>query len=985
MSLDSFQEPYTRAGDDISLDAVREQVRALEETHKPHGVQLSGRIVHVCHYLPVVPTLINHSSPATAGVLSPPPSPPTLYGDVPASPNGDDAQAGQHQASSVPSKRWKLAPRYGHAAMISGIRSLSATHDQLVVGWTGDILSLPSEGAASAEENPGSAGSVEHQIPSHLVSQADKEALQTELVGYDEDGQGQGIEGNKGKLEYVPVWLEDKVAHGHYEGYCKTTLWPLFHYLLWQDVATEYASADAHWAHYEQAQQVFAERIASILKPGDLIWVHDYHLLLVPKLLRGTVGERGADVIIGLFVHTPFPSSEVFRCLPRRKEILDGMLAANLVCFQTYSYSRHFTSTCVRVCGYETTTRSVPGPTPANTSSALNTGSHISSAHPSSNSPENKYIGIDVQGHIVAVSHCPVGIDAERVARDTLRPGVQPKLEALRALYADKKIIVGRDKLDVVKGVVQKLRAFEKLLHDYPEWQGQVVLIQVTSPSLTDSPKLERQVSELVAHINGEYGSLDFIPVHHYHQSIKKDEFYALLSVADLGVITPLRDGMNTTSMEFVIAQDRTKRSPLVLSEFMGISQHMSQALQVNPWDLGDVAAAMNAGLLMSSTSKETRHAALHQIVTTHTSHTWAALLVKMLLSQINGQTSSRGTPYLPKELIKSKYDSASKRLFLFDYDGTLTPIVKTPSMALPSFDALNALTKLVVDPRNIVYIVSGRDQAFLEMHLGHIKHLGMSAEHGGFIRAPFNGNGKTTATDDEDTWVNFTSQLDMGWMDEVAEIFRYYTERTTGSHIEVKKSSITWHYRSSDPEWGLFQCRQCQDLLENNLAHKRPIEVLVGKKNLEVRPLAVNKGEIVKRILYMNPDAEFIFCAGDDKTDEDMFRALHVFPSNATGKVYLEPPLSVTLVDNNDGVPPPAVELAIAHDAIFTTAVGASTKRTLASWHVTTPEEVVNHMLHLVGETSRGGTSVSGPGTGHEAVGHGPSVGAGGESKSYL
>lgn len=221
--MDSFHEPYTRAGDDISLDAVREQVRALEDSHKAHGVQLSGRIVHVCHYLPVVPTLISHLSPAAAGVLSPPPSPPTLYGDVPESPTADDTEVQQSQQPSVPSRRWKFAPRYGHAAMISGIRALSATHDQAIVGWTGDILSLPSAGAASAEENGESTGNEEESIPSHLVSQADREALEAELVGYDEDGQGQGIEGNKGKLEYVPVWLEDEVAHGHYEGYCKTS------------------------------------------------------------------------------------------------------------------------------------------------------------------------------------------------------------------------------------------------------------------------------------------------------------------------------------------------------------------------------------------------------------------------------------------------------------------------------------------------------------------------------------------------------------------------------------------------------------------------------------------------------------------------------------------------------------------------------------------------------------------------------------------
>ncbi|KAH7909154.1 trehalose 6-phosphate phosphatase [Hygrophoropsis aurantiaca] len=898
--MDTFNEPYTRAGDDISLDQVRQQVRNLENQHHANGVTLSGRIIHVCHDLPYAPTLTPSTSPARAGVLSPPATPPVVPGDVPPSPSDTSAPSPPPVERSEQS-RWKLAPRYGHAAMISGIRSLSETHEQLIVGWTGDIQSGIDE---------------DKTIPSQSIDQADRDALEQELavhVGTDGDEE-------EHKTTYVPVWMDDKIAHGHYDGYCKTILWPLFHYLLWQDVATEYASADTHYEHYEKANQAFASRIASILKPGDLVWVHDYHLLLVPRLLRATLGEKGGDAVIGLFVHTPFPSSEVFRCLPRRQELLDGMLGANLVCFQTYSYSRHFISTCVRVCGYETTPSREGG-------------------------NGQKYVGIDVQGHVAAVSHCPVGIDADRVARDTLRPGIQPKLEAIRALYADKKIIVGRDKLDVVKGVLQKLRAFEKLLQDYPEWLGNVVLIQVTSPALSDSPKLERQVSELVAHINGEYGSLDFIPVHHYHQTLKKDEFYALLSVADLGVITPLRDGMNTTSMEFVIAQERTKQSPLVLSEFMGISQHMGDALQVNPWDLGDVAAAMNRGLVMPRSEKLSRHQKLHKVVTTHTSHTWAAVLVKMLLGQINGRNTARRTPFIPKEHLKASYDKAAKRLFLFDYDGTLTPIVKTPAMAVPSQDTLVALERISADPRNIVYIVSGRDQEFLETHLGHIKRLGMSAEHGGFMREP-----------GVDTWENFTESIDMSWMEEVAEIFRYYTERTTGSHIEMKKSSITWHYRSSDPEWGQFQCRQCQDLLENNLAHKRPIEVLVGKKNLEVRPIAVNKGEIVKRIMYKNPDSEFVFCAGDDKTDEDMFRALHLFPSGSSPdtKAVMEPPLSVTLVEKNSAA---EVELAITRDAVFTTAVGHSSKRTLASWHVTTPEEVVDHMLFLVGETSRSGS----------------------------
>ncbi|KAF7344346.1 Trehalose-6-phosphate phosphatase [Mycena sanguinolenta] len=927
--MDSFAEPYTRLGDDISLDEVRAQVRALEADHRAAGIPLSGRVLHVCHYLPVIATL----NPAP-GVLSPPATPPRGAKDLAA----DGAVTPTRTAPSVPDIKvegdskekeneddsnaiWTLVPRYGHAAMISGIRS-PCSHPRAAYHWL-DRRHYQ-----------------QLRVPTSQVSESQREALADALASY--QPKEHDPDDDK-KTEYVPVWLDDAVAHGHYDGYCKQTLWPLFHYLLWQDVAAEASSQESqYYSHYSQANEAFASAITAVYRPGDLIWVHDYHLLLVPKLLRVAIPEA----VIGLFVHTPFPSSEVFRCLPRRKEILDGMVGADLVCFQTYSYSRHFTSTCIRVCGYETTPR-----------------------------------GIDAEGHVTAVTHCPVGVDAERVGRDILRPGITPKLDALRALYEGKKIIVGRDKLDVVKGVLQKLQAFQKLLQSYPEWVGNVVLIQVTSPSLTDSPKLERQISELVANINGEFGSLDFVPVHHYHQTLKKDEFYALLSVADLAVITPLRDGMNTTSMEFVIAQvgfdslfpslspaqcsfgircalltlssflcrcGRTKKSPVVLSEFMGISKHMEHALMVNPWNLGDVAAAINEGLLMSEPEKLARHEALHKVVTTHTSHTWAAVLVKMLLGQLGGKETARRTPYIPREVLESRYHAAKKRLFFFDYDGTLAPIVKTPSMAVPSAATLTALERLSADPRNVVYIISGRDGEFLEQHLGHLKHVGFSAEHGGFMRAP-----------GEETWVNLTEKLDMSWMGEVEEVFRYYTERTTGSVVEMKKSSITWHYRASDPEWGLFQCRQCQDLLENNLAHKRPIEVLVGKKNLEVRPIAVNKGEIVKRLLYKNPDAEFIFCAGDDKTDEDMFRALILFGTGAT-KATMEAPLSVTLLDEGSGKGSPngsgaatPVELAIKPDCVFTTAVGHSSKRTLASWHVTTPQEIVEHMLGLVGETA--------------------------------
>ena len=400
---------------------------------------------------------------------------------------------------------------------------------------------------------------------------------------------------------------------------------------------------------------------------------------------------------------------------------------------------------------------------------------------------------------------------------------------------------------------------------------------------------------------------------------------------------------MNTTSMEFTLCQDKTNKSPLVLSEFMGTSSSFQSALTINPHDLLGVADAINTGLSMTQEEKEERHNTLLNSIVGHTSHSWAATILKQLLENVGGEHTAHQTPALDLASISEPYTKAKKRLMLFDYDGTLTPIVKVPSHAIPTERTMSAIKKLAEDPKNVVYLISGRDGDFLDEHWGNVTHLGLSAEHGSFVKAP-------EATE----FSNMTETLDMSWMSEVEEIFRYYMERTTGSTIEVKKASITWHYRNADPDFGEFQCKQALDLLESSLAPRRPIEVLVGKKNLEVRPLAVNKGEIVKRLMYENPDADFVFCAGDDKTDEDMFRSLRtVFPPGGptdNEPVILSPPVAITsAMDPEEADELPNVELAIRPEAVFATTVGPAAKKTLAGWHVTCPEEVVEALEHLL------------------------------------
>lgn len=490
-------------------------------------------------------------------------------------------------------------------------------------------------------------------------------------------------------------------------------------------------------------------------------------------------------------------------------------------------------------------------------------------------------------------------------------PIVEDLMSAIRELYPGKKIIVGRDRLDSVRGVMQKLHAFEMFCQMYPEKVEHVVLIQLTSPAYSNSAKMDRKVSELIAHINGTYGMLHFTPVQHYPQQIAREDYFALLRVADLALITSIRDGMNTTSLEYVVCQ-RDSHGPVILSEFTGTAGSLADAITVNPWDSVGVAKAINRALFeMTESEKAALELKLYQHVTHHTVQSWVAQFVSALMLVLEQDDNSHTTPVLDCPRVYSTYESVSsgKRLFMFDYDGTLTPIVRDPAAAVPHPRILQMLTTLAADPLNQVWIISGRDQAFLDKYLGHIPRLGLSAEHGCFI--------KPVGSKD---WTNLTEQADMSWMQDVVEIFQYYTERTQGSFIERKRAAVTWHYRRADPEYGAFQARECLNHLENTVSTKYDVEVMRGKANLEVRPRFVNKGEIVKKlVLDEEISPQFVLCMGDDATDEDMFRALRK-------------------IENLD------------QENVFSVTIGPSNKMTTAAWHLLDPLEVAKAVGALVG-----------------------------------
>ncbi|KAI5863811.1 glycosyltransferase family 20 protein [Durotheca rogersii] len=824
-----------------------------------------------------------------------------------------------HSLKYHKSGNWELGYRRGQSALFDSFSYLSSDDtpwNHSVVAWTGEIESSTQSVSASnvLSDTTSKIPALSHlSAPIPLDGEAPPTPPEVDGLWIPREHQLrlENLLAHNKRIKTIPVWLTDDNEAGdegitlndqaRWKRYAEHTIYPLFHYK--QHEPNDGRAERVEWADYFRANLKFANKIIEVYKPGDIVVIHDYYLLLLPTMLR----QRMPNMYISFFLHCPFPSSEFLRCLPRRKEVLEGMLGANLVGFQSYSYSRHFASCCTRILDF----------------------------------PSDS-LGVDAYGSRVEVGVFPIGIDVAKVEHIAWTKEVSEMYDALKLLYKDKQIIVGRDRLDSVRGVAQKLMAFERFLELYPDWREKVVLIQVTSPGSIEEEgeevenKVASRVNELVMRINGTYGSLGFSPVQHYPQYLSPEEYFALLRAADIGLITSVRDGMNTTSLEYVVCQ-RDTHGPLILSEFSGTAGSLRDAIHINPWDLTDVAHQIHNALTMSSERRSAMHNGLYRHVTTQNVQSWIAKFLRKLVSTLASTKNNNVTPLLDRTLMLKHYREATKRLLMFDYDGTLTPIVRDPQAAIPSERVIHTLKALAADHRNAVWIISGRDQDFLQHHLGHISELGFSAEHGSFIRHPGQSN-----------WENLAEKLDMSWQADVMNLFQKYTDRVPGSFIERKRCALTWHYRQADPEQGIHSSQGLHKELEATVAKKWDVDVMKGKANLEVRPTFINKGEIAKRLandynsdiaqlagsgqpgspngLVEEGKLEFVLCMGDDFTDEDMFRALNG--------------LSGTQIEA---------------DRVFTVTIGASTKVTLAKWHMLEPGDVIEAVALLAGAGSSG------------------------------
>lgn len=674
---------------------------------------------------------------------------------------------------------------------------------------------------------------------------------------------------------YSPVYLDEKTCDLHYNGFCNSVLWQLFHYvpLNIDSKLSETRTLQNQWTVHQHANRVFADVVMKYYQPGDIVWVQDYHLMLLPAILK----EEYPRMKVGFFLHTPFPSSEIYRTLPVREELLRSVLRADLIGFHTYDYARHFVSACTRILGLEGT--------PA---------------------------GVEDNGSLTRVAAFPIGIDPDRFTAALEAPEVRANIAQLLNRYAGRKVMLGVDRLDMIKGIPQKLLAFEKFLEENPGWRDKVLLVQIAVPSRTDVPeyqKLRSMVHEIVGRINGQYGTLTHVPIYHLDRQLSFDELVALYAITDVALVTSLRDGMNLVSYEYVACQ-RDNAGVLILSEFAGAAQSLGAgAILVNPWNINDLAHAIEYALTMSDSERRERHRQNYMHVTIHTAQTWADTFISELNdTHVEAELRTKDIPpHLDIPSVVSSFIQSKKRLLVLGYNATLTTAVEAPRQPKKHFDQIQALTRvnpaaysclaaLSKDPSVEIIVFSGSEKERLEEVFGELD-IWIAAENGAVI--------KSAQSDD---WVTLAEIPGGDWKESVQLVFEYFCERTPRSFVEQRGTSLVWNYKYADVEFGRIQARDLLQHLLTGPISNAPVDIVRGAKSVEVRPVGVTKGVTMERILsYIGKihdlaSIDFVLVAGHFLTrDESVFTLFE-------GK-HIVPPTGVTDSDTEVWQPGPSLD----------------------------------------------------------------------------
>lgn len=616
-----------------------------------------------------------------------------------------------------------------------------------------------------------------------------------------------------------PVFLTETEIKEFYEGFSNETLWPTFHYF------SQYAVYDQQlWETYVRVNQKYCDEVVKQAGPDDTIWVHDYQLLLLPCMLR----SRLPNSTIGFFQHIPFPSYEVFRLLPWRKEILKGMLGSDLIGFHTYDDMRHFLSAVNRIVGHG-----------------------------------SMHGWININNRSLLVDSFPMGIDYEKYADTAGLEEVKKRDKVYRSNLIAEKIILSIDRLDYSKGIPQRLQAFELFLEKYPEFHEKVTLVMLVVPSRDAVDKykeLKEEVDEFVGRINGKYSHINWNPIQYFYRSFPLETLSAFYRMADVALVTPMRDGMNLVCKEYVASKlDQT--GVLILSEMAGASKELSEALLINPNDINQMVDALHTALTMPEEEQRVHMSSMQETLKRYNIHHWVNMFMDRL-SYVKIKQRSLATSYLDEATfmeMSDAYDSASSRLFFLEYDGALIDYTNKPLMARPDDELMRLLERLSNDRKNRVVVMSSREKENMQDWLGHL-NIDIIAEHGVWIKQRGTG------------WQTMISLMD-DWKKELRLILDLYVDRTPGSFIEEKQYSLVWHYRKVETGLGELRARELVSHL-NFLSASSNLQVVDGQMAVEIKAQEVSKGKASSFWLNKYPH-KFVMAIGDDWGDEDIFKAM--------------------------------------------------------------------------------------------------------------
>lgn len=650
------------------------------------------------------------------------------------------------------------------------------------------------------------------------------------------------------------VTLTKDEVEGFYFGFSNRTIWPLFHYFL------EYSEFElASWETYKSVNQKFADAILEKAEDEDVIWVHDYQLMLVPQMVR----EKRPNISIGFFLHIPFPSFEIFRTMPWRKEVLEGLLGSDLIGFHIYDYERHFLSSVRRLLGLEVS-----------------------------------FNDIYLENRVIKVDSFPMGIDYRKFHDAAVehsqrspenRSELQKRLDTHKESDPEAKFFLSIDRLDYSKGIAKRLNAFEYFLNKYPQYKEKVRLIILAVPSRSNVPQyqlLKREIDELVGRINGEFSTVSWTPIWYFYRSMPFENLIDLYTSSDIAWLTPLRDGMNLVAKEYIATRiDQT--GVLILSEMAGSANEMNESLLINPNNFEQIADTLHQAINMPLEEQRSRNASLQRRLERYNVEKWANSFMNSLLAQKDIETTNVSRRITDNRLqgILKDYSSAKKRLLFLDYDGTLAGFHTDPQQAGPDEELYELLDALHQQEGTEMFLISGRDKdTFTKWFLP--KGYNMIVEHGVWISK-------------KGEEFKLLENVKNDWMQKIRPVLESFVDRTPGSFIEEKNYSLAWHYRKTDPDFGNLRATELTTVLRS-LIGTDDLSVLNGNKVMEVKSSNVNKGRASMRMLGED-DYDFVFAIGDDWTDEFMFQELpestvtvKVGPQKTSAKYFVD---SVTKV----------------------------------------------------------------------------------------